>query len=163
MAAPRAGPEDAMDDFVTERSNRDAAYGFRASRCRERRRTPYQSLEMYDTPQFGRVLRLYGCYMTSEREEFFYHEAFVHPAAVAHPAPRSALVVGGGDGGAATELPRHPSVTKVVVAELDGEVVAALACGGTRRGVRRPEAGTRVEDGFAYVNETTATIPCCST
>lgn len=161
MAAPRAGPEDAMDDFVTERSNRDAAYGFRASRCRERRRTPYQSLEMYDTPQFGRVLRLYGCYMTSEREEFFYHEAFVHPAAVAHPAPRSALVVGGGDRAAAAS--ERDQGLRRRVGRRGRRGVPALACGGTRRGGRRPEAGTRVEDGFAYVNETTATIPCCST
>ena len=61
--------------------------------------------------------------MTSEGEEFFYHEALVHPAAMAHPAPRKALILGGGDGGAVEELLKHPSIERVVLAELDEAVV----------------------------------------
>lgn len=52
--------------------------------------------------------------MTSEGEEFFYHEALVHPAAMAHPAPRKALILGGGGGGAVEELLKHPSIERVV-------------------------------------------------
>ena len=44
-----------------------------------------------------RVMRIDGCFMTSERDEFFYHEPMVHLPAVAHAGPASALVVGGGD------------------------------------------------------------------
>ena len=65
----------------------------------ERRRTPYQLLEVYDTPDLGRIFRLDGCNMTSERDEFLLPRELVHPAAVAHPGPRRALVIGGGDGG----------------------------------------------------------------
>ncbi len=61
--------------------------------------------------------------MTSTGDEFIYHECMVHPAALAHPSPRAALVLGGGDGGAARQLLRHPGIEQIVVAELDAEVV----------------------------------------
>ena len=94
--------------------------------------------------------------MTSEREEFFYHEALVHPAAIAHAAPRNALILGGGDGGAAEELLKHPSVERIVLAELDEAVVQAA-----RTHLRRIQRGAlddaRVQlqlgDAYAYVDE----------
>ena len=52
--------------------------------------TPYQKLELLQTPQFGKVLRLDDCFMTSEGEEFFYHEALVHPALQSLPWARRA-------------------------------------------------------------------------
>ena len=85
-------------EWVQEQLTPDACFAFAATRHTQQR-TPYQTLELMETPRFGRVLRLDGRFMTSEREEFFYHEALVHPAAVAHPAPRKALILGGGDGG----------------------------------------------------------------
>ena len=42
---------------------------------------------------FGKLFRLDGCFMTSEKDEFFYHENLVHPAAIAHPQPERALIV----------------------------------------------------------------------
>lgn len=99
-----------------------ARFGYRATAL-QTLQTPYQKLELLQTPQFGKVLRLDDRFMTSEGEEFFYHEALVHPAAMAHPAPRKALILGGGDGGAAEELLKHPSIERVVLAELDEAVV----------------------------------------
>ena len=75
----------------------------------------------------GRLLRIDGRYMTSERDEFFYHEPMAHAAALAHPAPRSALVLGGGDGGCSEELLKHPGTERLVLAELDAEVVRPRA------------------------------------
>lgn len=46
----------------------------------ERRQTPFQLLEVYETPELGRMFRLDGANMTSERDEFFYHENLIHPA-----------------------------------------------------------------------------------
>jgi spermidine synthase len=124
----------------------------------ERRRTPYQLLEVYDTPDLGRIFRLDGCNMTSERDEFFYHENLVHPAAVAHPAPKRALVIGGGDGGSSEELLKHPSLEVVHMAELDPEVieVAKAQFGKVHRGVfDDPRLKVTVGDGLAYLRETT--------
>ncbi len=88
-----------------------------------RMQSPFQEIAVYETAQFGRVLQLDGCNMTSERDEFFYHEAMTHPALSAQVAPRRALIIGGGDGGAARQILMHPSIETVIIAELDAEVV----------------------------------------
>lgn len=108
--------------WVMEQLTPEAAFGFRASNV-QRRQTPFQTLEMMDTASFGRVMRLDNCFMTSERDEFFYHECMSHPAAIAHPHPRSGLIIGGGDGGLAEELLKHATMERVVLAELDEEVI----------------------------------------
>ncbi|WP_057093851.1 polyamine aminopropyltransferase [Comamonas thiooxydans] len=108
--------------WALEQLTPHARFGYRATAL-QTLQTPYQKLELLQTPQFGKVLRLDDRFMTSEGEEFFYHEALVHPAAMAHPAPRKALILGGGDGGAAEELLKHPSIERVVLAELDEAVV----------------------------------------
>lgn len=109
-------------DWVQEQLTPHSRFGYRAT-ATEKLQTPFQQLELLETPEFGKVLRLDGRFMTSEKEEFFYHEAMVHPAAMAHAAPRKALILGGGDGGAAEELLKHPSMERVVLAELDEAVV----------------------------------------
>jgi spermidine synthase len=101
----------------------DAVYGFPHARLVVRVDSPYQRIEVWDTDQLGRLFTLDGRPMTSTGDEFIYHECMVHPAALAHPSPRAALVLGGGDGGAARQLLRHPQIGRIVVAELDAQVV----------------------------------------
>ncbi len=130
MATPAEGaseevPESAAQtesSWAMEQLTPNTRFGYRTTGS-EKQQTPFQQLELLQTPQFGKVLRLDDRFMTSEGEEFFYHEALVHPAAMAHPAPRKALILGGGDGGAAEELLKHPSIERVVLAELDEAVV----------------------------------------
>ncbi|MBE8355784.1 polyamine aminopropyltransferase, partial [Leptospira interrogans serovar Pomona] len=43
-------------------------------------------------------LFLNGHLQFSSRDEYRYHETLVHPALLAHPAPKRVLVLGGGDG-----------------------------------------------------------------
>jgi len=85
--------------------------------------TSLHHLEIVDTPAFGRVLRVDGHNFVSEREEFVRHENLVHPALTAHMAPRRVLLVGGGDGGAAEEALKHPSIEQVTLFEADAEMV----------------------------------------
>ena len=99
----------------------DAVYGFPDARRLARVDSPYQRIEVWDTPQLGRLFTLDGRPMTGD--EFIYHECMVHPAALAHPSPKAALVLGGGDGGAAQQLLKHPGIERIVVAELDAQVV----------------------------------------
>ena len=142
--------------WVMEQLTPDAAFGFRAHNV-TRTHTPYQVLEMMDTPSFGRVMRLDGCFMTSERDEFFYHECMAHPAAIAHPAPRRALIVGGGDGGLAEELLKHATMERVVLAELDEAVIRASQA--QLQAVHRnvwddPRLHLRIGDGMAFIDST---------
>lgn len=109
--------------YVAERLSADFGFYLRESAPLAQKQSPWQHIEVFDNALFGRVMRIDGCFMTSERDEFFYHEPMVHLPAMAHPGPRSALVVGGGDGGAAEELLKHPSMQRVLLAELDAEVV----------------------------------------
>lgn len=123
----------------------------------ERRQTPFQLLEVYDTPELGRIFRLDGFNMTSERDEFFYHENLVHPAATAHPDPRRALVIGGGDGGSSEELLKHATMERVHMAELDPDVIEiskqqfAKVHGNV---FDDPRLQVTVGDGLAYLRET---------
>jgi spermidine synthase len=124
----------------------------------ERRQTPFQLLEVYDTAELGRIFRLDGFNMTSERDEFFYHENLVHPAAVAHPNPKRALVIGGGDGGSSEELLKHRSLEVVHMAELDPVVieVAKVHFQKVHRGAfDNPRLKVTVGDGLAYLRQTT--------
>ncbi len=87
-------------------------------------RSPYQEIEIFENGFFGRVLTLDGLVMTTERDEFIYHEMLVHPAIVSHPSPEKVLIVGGGDGGTAREVLKYP-VKEVHLVEIDGMVIEA--------------------------------------
>jgi spermidine synthase len=119
--APAAGSQ--QDELIFDWLNANAGYGFTARARLAEIQSPYQRLEVYDTAQFGRLFRLDGRLMTSEGEEFFYHECMTHPALLAHPNPQSVLVIGGGDGGSSEEIFKHPSVKRIVMAELDPAVL----------------------------------------
>ncbi len=86
-------------------------------------RTEYQQVEVADTTQFGRILILDGKIQSAEYDEYIYHEALVHPAMLICPAPRRVLVTGGGEGATLREVLRHPTVEKLVMVDLDREVV----------------------------------------
>lgn len=100
-------------------------YGYVLTGCEKiyARRTQYQQLEVFHSPAFGHMLRLDGALQCSEKDEFFYHEPLVHMPAFQHAAPRSALVIGGGDGGTAEELLKHPTIEEIVLVEIDAEVI----------------------------------------
>jgi len=154
--ADRAGPgADAMIERLTD----DWGFFIRSARRLESFRSRYQAVEVHDTVPFGRLFRLDGHFMTSEQDEFYYHENLVHVAALAHPEPRRALIVGGGDGGSAEELLKHPSMAAVTLCEVDAAVVDI-----SRRYLAQvhhgalddPRLTLEIGDGFAYVREASA-------
>lgn len=141
-----------------EKLNEHSAYAYQLGPVLYREQSPYQLIEVHDSPQFGRLFRLDGDYMTSEKEEFFYHEALVHPAAASHGKVKRVLILGGGDGGAAEELLKYPSVERVVIAELD-EVVIRVARDYFQNihhgALDDPRVEVRIGDGLAFVRDTT--------
>lgn len=132
------------------------AHGFGRKRALLHKRTAYQRLELDETEAMGRVLTLDGAFMVSERDEFIYHECMVHVPALTHPEPKRALIIGGGDGGAAEEMLKHPSITRVTLAELDGEVidVSRQWLQNVHGGVfDNPRLHLHVGDGLAWLRE----------
>ncbi len=88
-------------------------------------RTPFQSLEIIRTNGFGHCLILDGKLQSSERDEFIYHEALVHPAMVAHGHPTTVFIAGGGEGATLREILRNGSVETVVMVDIDQQAVEA--------------------------------------
>jgi spermidine synthase len=82
----------------------------------------YQKIEVIENIHWGKVLFLDGLVQTTEKDEYFYHEMLVHTAFAAHPAPRSLLIVGGGDGGALKEALKY-SLGKAFLVEIDPQVI----------------------------------------
>ena len=85
--------------------------------------TAFQAVEIVETRSFGRALFLDGAPQSAVADEFVYHEALVHPALVAHPAPKRVLIAGGGEGATLREVLRHPGVERAVMVDIDGELV----------------------------------------
>ena len=85
--------------------------------------TRFQSYEIFENQVWGRILVLDGRLQSAQQDEFIYHEALVHPALIAHPAPRRVLVLGGGEGSTLREVLRHPTVEQAVMVDLDEELV----------------------------------------
>lgn len=118
--------------------------------------TPFQKLEVFETPRFGTLLTLDGVVQTTTADEFVYHEMIVHPALVAHGAAKSVLIVGGGDGGCLREILKHP-VERVVMAEIDAAVVEVsrrFLPGLSAGAFDDPRVEVRICDGLAFVAET---------
>ncbi len=109
--------------IVFEALSKDSFAATRLNQVLARHSSRFQEIEIADTTDFGRVMRIDGAMMTSEKDEFFYHECLVHPAAITHPAPGKALIIGGGDGGSCEELLKHPSIESITLCEIDAEVV----------------------------------------
>ncbi|MDY0092422.1 MAG: polyamine aminopropyltransferase [Candidatus Vecturithrix sp.] len=87
------------------------------------KRTPFQKLDMYETEKYGTLLTLGDLVMTTAKDEFVYHELITHVPLFAHTQPERVLIIGGGDGGTAREVVKHPTVTHVDLVEIDQEVV----------------------------------------
>lgn len=156
MPEAPGGGGDLAPGLMTEYLTDDWGYFIQSRNVLERFRSRFQDVEVHDSAQFGRLFRLDGHFMTSERDEFFYHENLVHTAAVVHDAPRRALIVGGGDGGSAEELFKHPTIASVTLCEIDETVVdiSRRHLTAVHRGaLDDPRLTLRIGDGLAFVRE----------
>jgi spermidine synthase len=86
-------------------------------------RSLFQDVLVFESTHYGNVLVLDGVVQVTERDEFSYQEMIAHLPLFAHPNPQRVLVIGGGDGGVLREVARHPSVTEMVICELDKDVI----------------------------------------
>jgi spermidine synthase len=86
-------------------------------------RTEFQSVQIVDTRSFGVCLVLDGKIQSSERDEFIYHEALVHPAMLSHEFPEAVFIAGGGEGATLREVLAHKTVKKAIMVDIDREVI----------------------------------------
>lgn len=85
--------------------------------------SPFQRVRIMESYKYGKMLALDDMVMTTEKDEFHYHEMISHPAMFTHGNAKNILVIGGGDGGTVREVLRHEGVQKVTMVEIDEEVI----------------------------------------
>jgi spermidine synthase len=117
--------------------------------------TEYQKIDVFEAEDFGNVLALGGVTNVTDRDESGYHEMLAHVPMFLHPNPKEVLIIGGGDGGTLREVLRHPSVTRAVLVDIDGEVIRCARQYFPRlaEAFDDPRAEVIVGDGLAYVAE----------
>ena len=89
-----------------------------------REMTEHQDLAIFENETFGTVLALDGVIQLTEADEAIYHEMVAHVPILEHGSVSSVLIVGGGDGGLLREVVKHAGIQRIVVAEIDPEVIA---------------------------------------
>jgi spermidine synthase len=128
-------------------------FGLRVNETLFSQRSRFQKVEVIDTQGFGRVLVVDDVFMTSEYDEFLYHEMIVHPALTTAPRIDRVLVIGGGDGGTVREVLRYAEVRSCMMIELDEMVVEVSKRYLTGIGTAwdDPRLDVRFIDGIDYV------------
>jgi len=112
-----------MGLWFTEKQTEDFGITAKINKTLHTEKTDFQKLDMVETAEWGNMLILDDMVMTTEKDEFVYHEMIAHVPLFTHPNPKHVLVVGGGDGGVIREILKHPSVEKAVLVEIDGKVI----------------------------------------
>jgi spermidine synthase len=149
-------PDDPRPDLWIRDSEHDTVeLAFRVEKTLFSRRSRFQQIDIVQSLDHGLILLNDGVVMFTERDEFIYHEMIAHVPLFVHPAPRSVLVIGGGDGGTVREVLKHPDLERVVLVEIDEVVVEACRdhFPSVRSAFADPRLEVRFEDGLQYVAE----------
>ena len=100
-------------------------FGYRVKRVLFSGQSKFQKIDILDLYAYGKTLFLDNKIQSAEIDEYIYHEALVQPAMFVHPEPKSALIIGGGEGATLREVLKHCTVEKAVMVDIDGELVDA--------------------------------------
>jgi len=133
----------------------NSAFSVRYSKKLIDLQSDFQRIEIFDSVSMGRVLILNGCFMVTDKDAFVYHEMLVHPGMALLTTLGRALVIGGGDGGAVTELTKYPELTTITLCEIDGKVIDSCRefFPEVSKGLDDPRVNVIVGDGAAYARE----------
>lgn len=120
-----AGSELKADLWVNEYITPWDIYSHGVSQILAYKKTAFQEMYIVESGAYGKALVLDGKWQSCTGDEFIYHEALVQPAMIAHQEAKTALILGGGEGATTRELLRWKTIEKVMMIDIDGDVVAA--------------------------------------
>jgi spermidine synthase len=142
-----------MEFWFTEKQTKDFGITMRVKKIHHSEKTEFQQLDMVETDEFGNMLLLDGMVMTTEKDEFVYHEMVAHIPLFTHPNPENVLVVGGGDGGVIREILKHPEVKKATLVDIDGKVIeySKKYLPSIAGKLDDPRVEVKVDDGFMHI------------
>jgi len=117
----------------------------------------YQEIIVIENEYYGKALMLDNCWMTSLKDEKYYHECLVHPALSIIDEKSNVLIIGGGDGGTVRECVKYTQISKIDLVEIDEEVIRISKkflkeIGGEAWHDKRLEI--HVDDGVKWVKKT---------
>ena len=83
-----------MEFWFSEFHTPDVKHSIRVNKQLYSKQSDYQRIDIFETPEFGRVLTLDGNVMLTERDEFIYDEMIVHVPMAVHKEAKDILVIG---------------------------------------------------------------------
>ncbi|TKY74864.1 Thermospermine synthase ACAULIS5 [Spatholobus suberectus] len=101
----------------------DLKWSFALNSVLHRGISDYQEIALLDTKRFGKALMIDGKMQSAEMDEFIYHECLIHPPLLCHPNPKTMFIMGGGEGSTAREALKHKLMERVIMCDIDQEVV----------------------------------------
>lgn len=118
-------------------------------------KSKFQDIKIFQTRGHGRALILDGVIQLTEADEFSYQEMLSMLPVNSHPNPENVLIVGGGDGGVARELDKHPGVKRIVMCEIDERVieVSKAYLPTLAKGFESPKLELHIGDGFDFMKK----------
>lgn len=133
-----------MEIWFSEFHTPDVKHSIRVNRHLYSEKSEYQQIDIFETPEFGRVLALDGSVVLTERDEFIYDEMITHIPMAVHPNVRDILVIGAGDGGVVRELARYRGIRRIDLVEMDPMVLEACRS-------YLPENASRLDDERVHI------------
>ncbi|WP_312810646.1 polyamine aminopropyltransferase [Sedimentibacter sp.] len=112
-----------MELWFTEEHTDNVRFSIRIDRHIVSEQSDFQKIDVFETPEFGKVLVIDDFVMLTEKDEFIYHEMITHVPMAVNPNIKNILVIGAGDGGTVRELTRYSSIEKIEMVEIDKKVV----------------------------------------
>ncbi|MDR0920493.1 MAG: polyamine aminopropyltransferase [Oscillospiraceae bacterium] len=149
--------ENKAELWFTENHTPNVRFSIRVDTHLISKKSPFQQIDIFTTPEFGKILVLDGYLMLTEKDEFIYHEMVTHVPMAVNPDIKNVLVIGGGDGGTVKQLVKYDTIEKITLVEIDKLVVDL--CREYIPAVASELSDKRVslkfEDGLKFVRQTT--------
>ncbi len=112
-----------MELWFTENHTDNVKFSMRVDRHIISLKSDFQKIDVFHSPEFGKVLVIDDYVMLTEKDEFIYHEMIAHVPMAVNPGIKRVLVIGAGDGGTVRELTRYNSLERIDMVEIDRMVV----------------------------------------
>lgn len=147
--------------WIDETFHSDWKTSMRADEVLYEMRTEHQDLVIFTNKTWGKVLLLDGVFQLSTSDEFIYHEMMAHVPLFALDAPKSVLIIGGGDGGVLREVLKHPSLEQATLCEIDRAVIDLSVKHFPEvsdSAFDHPKTNLVIADGFQYVQDNNETF-----
>ncbi len=148
-------PEFKRDVWFTDKDENVALSLRHTGELLYHKKSEYQTVRVFNTYAYGKMLSIDNMVMVTEKDEFIYHEMISHIPTFIHGNVKKVLVIGGGDGGTIRELFRHKSIEKIVMVEIDANVIEAskLHLPKVSSAFNNPKLELKIQDGIQYLQD----------